>query len=198
MDAEDFRWITDLGTDEFHGAAALELISPDSEEAMGVSLQPLIYIKAGIFYAMQKSEKEFNKENFGKGTDPERLGHIADTMAADIFFDAADSQLIIRNGGDNPPPQVVLTNTPETKYYISLKNIRHRQSTDDVAGSIHAMAAMAPPPPQVGSDFRHYYLVIKDPQGNKFDLSFADGAPKVPQNCDSTHVSSLPNLDPPA
>lgn len=143
-DPEDFRWVMDIQGPLMHGNAA--------SMRRDYRCQPKINIPHGIFYTHSKTAHQYSRipleGSINTGTQP--LGKLADKIGADLVCDPLKGKVTVKVRGLNPIPDLIPDGL-QTRYRIDITNL----CTD---GS-----------PKT-SDFPHYYEVVSDIDGIKFDL----------------------------
>ena len=147
-DAEDFRWIPDLEGPEFHNRK-LKIKS-------AFKLKPIILISDGILYTPQKTDEVFARVTLNGEPSPLLLGKLGFGLNADIIYPEG-SRVVLANCLESGSPQKrsCATTLPVdgcSRYLITIENIC--EQPDEV----------------VGTDFRLFYDVLKDPAGKRFDL----------------------------
>jgi hypothetical protein len=164
-DPEDFRWITDLQGEDFHGAE-LKLKRGGGEETR---LRPKIIIPRATFYTLEKTEYQYRRVKFKGNTPDQPIGRIANFVGADIKCLPAPQndpelepgqKLVTVTIGDDEPIKL-FRNTDQGKgfrYVIEFSNVCRRP---EVSGA-HCPER---------SDFPLYYKVAEDNDGIQFDLS---------------------------
>jgi len=147
-DPEDFRWILDLEGPEFHNR---KVKLRDT-----FKLKPVILISDGILYNRLKTDEVFARVSLNGEPSPVPLGKLGYGMNADITYPEGS--------------RVVLTNCLET----GSPDKRNGRTTLPVDGCSRYLITIEnsceSPNDAVGTDFRLFYDVLKDPTGTRFDL----------------------------
>jgi hypothetical protein len=148
-DDEDFRWVADLEGPEFHNR---KLRIKNLSE-----LKPTIFIGSGTLYSRQKTDEVFARDSVDGKRTPVPLGRFAHGINADITCPDG-SEVILSNLSESGFPEgsarcsVSLPQSYDTQYVITIEN------DCDAADESE------------GTDFRLFYDVLEDPEGEKFDL----------------------------
>src|SRR5438128_7608860 len=148
-DAEDFRWVGDLESPEFHHQKLR--IKNLSEFA------PTLFISNGILYTKEKTDEAFARVSVHGKPSPVALGKFAHGISTDITCPKG-GEVILSNRSDNDlrgsraRNSVSLPQSDLIKYLITIEN--HCDSFDE----------------SESTDFRLFYDVLEDPGEKKFDL----------------------------
>ena len=149
-DEEDFRWVVDLEGEEFHNEK-LEFKDPSQ-------IKPRIFISSGILYTEIIADEIMARVSANGRQGPWSLGRVAFRVGMDVICKSVDGGVILRNKNDQseacPPLMNGLNNDPPNKYLITIENLctfdRNRAKP--------------------GTDFRHFYDVLRDSDDREFDL----------------------------
>jgi len=148
-DEDDFRWVPDLEGPEFHNRKLR--IKRRS------ILQPTIFLSDGILYTRQKTDERFARISLNGKPSPVPLGKFAHGLSADIMgLDGGELVLGNRSEGESPERSArCLIRLPQSDYVKYLITIENECLLGDETD---------------GTDFRLFYEVVKDPDGQRFDL----------------------------
>ena len=172
---EDFRWIIDFDTDMNDGAP-IELKAPDVPVTE-------MYISKPRLYGDKESltlDPHFLVRLDAKGEpvaneDPELFGFFTEGIKADITCQNGGAVILRIDGPQGF--QVHLPHIDGQPHQIVIKNIcppKAASETEDACGNPRATGEPADPAASrkiEPTDFRLFYSLIKDPDGDKFDIA---------------------------
>lgn len=139
---DDFRWVVDLQSDEFHGKD----LTPRLEH-----FSPVLIVKHGEFYTAELSRSL--KRIKGNGA-KESFGKIATVIGADIFLDE-NSEAVLKLGNGSNNVYLSLRKEAETSYEIFIDNLCPEPADPSVTTNLES------------SDFSLYYDALILPDGQK-------------------------------
>ncbi len=194
-DPEDFKWLTDLEGEEFHGHRLNIKSSKVGERPE--ALKSILYIDNGDFYSYLKSTEMYIRVPYEKPSPEIFLGKTAHIVGVDIgCSDEGQSGILLRN--------------KVTGYELFLSKFRDEDGEILRYEIIFNNICISHTKP-TESDFVQYYQLLSDPDGLMFDLKKAvkqsarypsgksivgtayilDGRPIV---CDSIYLSKTQTL----
>jgi hypothetical protein len=148
-DDRDFRWVPDLEGPEFHNQKLR--IKNDKK------LQPTIFLSDGVLYTRQKTDEVFARISTAGKPAAVAIGKVAHGINADISCvkgGAVKLTNLAEPDSQEPggPCSVTLPHTDGIRYLITIENLCEVADESE------------------GTDFRHFYDVLKDPDRKQFDL----------------------------